>query len=113
MYNIADIVVVIDPGETYSSYKFMFEKLTLKNKIDNPSFSKGTIAQIFAFAQHPTQFTNCIAIRDLEGKECVIGERGLRIATPEEKIEFYSTYKKEQLAKIPTIKLKRFQINII
>lgn len=116
MYNIGDIVVVVDPGETYSSYKKIFEKLNLKNKIENPSFSKGTIAQVFAYTAHEARSDVLFAIRDNNDNECVVGQKGLRKASEVEKMLFQLGYvapQSKQSDEIPTVKLKKFSINII
>ena len=117
MYNIGDIVVVIDPGESYTSYKKMYEWLNLKNKERNPSFKKETVAQVFAHRMHEVSSdTQCIAIIDADGNESVISHRGLRNATNEEIVKFCFSRNNslnKQSGEIPTIKLKRFQINII
>ena len=117
MYNIGDIVVVVDSGQTYSSYKGMFEWFGLKNKNYNPEFANKTIAKVINFREHEFQsYETCIFIKDSKDNECVIEQKGLRHATEEDKLRFSIISilsQNKQSDEIPTIKLKRFQINII
>jgi hypothetical protein len=46
MFARGDVVRVIDPGWTYSTYEAMFKELNFKNLRKNPSFKKNTIAII-------------------------------------------------------------------
>lgn len=117
MYNIGDIVVVVDSGQTYSTYKKMFGWFGLKNKDHNPEFANKTIAKVINFREHESQsYEICVFIKDSKDNECVIEQKGLRLATIEEVSEFYSmssVTQNKQSDEIPTVKLKKFSINII
>lgn len=117
MYNIGDIVVVVDSGQTYSTYKKMFEWFNLKNKEYNSELVNKTIAKVINFRTHEIRdYETCIFIKDSKDNECVIEQKGLRLATIEEVSEFYSmssVTQNKQSDEVPTVKLKKFSINII
>jgi hypothetical protein len=72
---VGDIVRVVAPGATYSTYSDLFEELGFFNRTINNSFKEDTIAQIFATKSE--NGNKLFAIRDREGNESLIGERGI------------------------------------
>jgi len=78
---IGDTVVVVEGGHTYNSYTDMFRAAGFVNTDENDAFEDGTIAHVWWVGQHGTWPEITIyALRDKEGRECLIGLDGIRKA---------------------------------
>lgn len=83
-FKVGELVTIKDTGYCYSSYKTMFSKLDFRNKEENNSELKDidAIARIFAVETHPDQIDNMYAVILPDGRELLMGERGLTSAKP-------------------------------
>ena len=79
LYEIGQVVEIVNPGETYPTYKEIFEKLGFRNRIENSGFENGEIAQIFNVTMHPVTGATMLALVNKNGKECLIGHNGVRL----------------------------------
>lgn len=82
---VGDIVKVINPGKTYSIYDIKFKELNFKNKKVNNEYKAEHIAKVFNICKHENSNEGTLyALRDIEGNECLINEKGIQKATVSE-----------------------------
>lgn len=71
-FKVGDKVQVVHPSNTYTTFAKMFEKLQFRNHTKNMEFEKGTIATVFAVAEHPNSSLPLLALETLNGDQCLI-----------------------------------------
>lgn len=74
-----DLVVIKDSGETYSTHSVAFNKLHFKNKDYNETWKNGTTGIVFGLMFNSERHI-MVAVRDNDGKECLIGFNGVELA---------------------------------
>ena len=86
-FKVGDRVRVIAPGKTYEHYDVKFNELGFKSIVENCSFGKHTLAEVFGVTLHdnPNYIETLVAIRDRFGNESLISETGIELI---DEIEF-------------------------
>lgn len=78
-FKVGDKVIITDSGESYTTYSDMFEKMGFSDTKRNGGWENGEEGIVFAVEQHPTYANIILALRHLDGRECLIGEKGVRL----------------------------------
>ena len=77
-FKVGDILEVIEEGAVYPSYDRMFEEMGFADTEENEGHDHGTMVQVFAVDHHPDFEDNLYAVRDVDGKEALYAEYGLK-----------------------------------
>ena len=77
-FKVGDILQVIEEGAVYSLYDRMFEEMGFADTKENDGHDNGTIVQVFAVDHHPEFCDKLYAVRDVDGKEALYAEYGLK-----------------------------------
>ena len=107
-YKIGDIVWVVKPGHSYNQYTDMFNKMGFKTDDIHISFNIFTRAEIFAVEMHQDGKDPLYGIRDYDGNESLIGEKGISLVTsvPNTELTQYS----DQYVEFDTIRPDKMHI---
>jgi len=80
-FKVGDRVRVFAPSKTYEHYDVKFNELGFKSIVENCSFGKHTLAEVFGVTLHdnPNYIETLVAIRDRFGNESLISETGIEL----------------------------------
>jgi hypothetical protein len=89
-FKVGDTVLVVSPGNTYTTYDVMFNKLGFRNTGMNDIFSKGQTAVVFAVEKHPDSGITLLALEKADGAQSLISAQGVTkvISTPSQLDKF-------------------------
>ena len=77
-FKIGDKVEVADSGNTYTTYKRMFEKMGFRDTKKNEFFPKGLIATVFAVSDHETDSDiTLLGLEASDGSQCLMSTKGV------------------------------------
>jgi hypothetical protein len=76
-FKVGDKVEVVEPGNTYTTYKSMFAKMKFRNPEKNEFFQKGLIATVFAVCEHETDDVILLGLEALDGSQCLMSTKGV------------------------------------
>ena len=77
-FKVGDILEVREEGAVYSLYDIMFEKMGFTDTKENDGHDHGTMVQVFAVDHHPEFCDKLYAVRNVDGKEALYAEYGLK-----------------------------------
>jgi hypothetical protein len=90
-FKVGDKVQVINSGNTYETYKAMFERLGFNNTVVNESFQQGLVAEVFAIVEHDSLDVTLLALQAQDGSQCLISTSGvvkvITTSSPEDKFD--------------------------
>ena len=76
-FKVGDKVQVINSGNTYETYKAMFERLGFNNTVVNRAFTQGLVAEVFAIGEHDSLDVTLLALQAQDGSQCLISTQGV------------------------------------
>jgi hypothetical protein len=119
-FKVGDKVRVIAPGKTYEHYDVKFNELGFKDRVENRSFGKYTLAEVFGVTLHdnPNYIETLVAIRDRFSNESLISETGIElldeIEVVKEKEKVMETQKlsRQGLKEIHSVACTNWKVNL-
>lgn len=70
-----DILVIKNIGRMYSTYAYMFEKLSFNNLIKNNDIINGDVVVVFDIARHQTANKKLYAVTTITGKQGLFSKK--------------------------------------
>ena len=82
-YKVGDIVKIVNIGETYTTYRSLFEELGFENKVENKCVDKDSIGTVFAvwYVKCNEKHLYAINISNEQKSQVLMGEYGITEAT--------------------------------
>lgn len=78
IFELGERVIIIEEGETYTSYFKVFEIAGFKNKKENTSLRNGSIAEVFWRGFHENGRDMLYAIRCAGGRESLVNQKAIK-----------------------------------
>ena len=78
-FKVGDKVVVVQSGNTYTTYDRMFVKMQFKDQKCNPGFENGMTATVFAVDFHDDTNKPLVGLQAQDGKQALMGFDGIEL----------------------------------
>lgn len=76
-FKVGDKVQVVKPGNSYTTYYKMFEKLGFKDTVQNDGFQEGLVAEVFVVGEHLMTQEPLLGLQAKDGSQSLISAEGV------------------------------------